>query len=357
MNKIQVVVGSSYGDEGKGMVCGCLTNAAVAKNEKVLNICYNGGVQRAHTYLGKVYHCTGAGAAHGADTYYHDKFILDPIALWISGERVIISPECRVVLPCDVVNNRALEVSRGKNRHGSCGMGIFECVKRSTDKEKCVLAGDLTNSYALFKKLRATCTNLEKDELYNIDNWMRAVAYVLNHCTIAPLKAILHNYDTIIYEGGQGLALDQSNIGNFPHLTPSSTGAYNIANEIALMNAPTEVYYVSRTYETRHGNGPMTSPCAKSDINAAIVDETNQPNEWQGSLRFGYLDVDGLYGRIKKDLNTYTSKVSPRLVFTQTNYTNGGLKVNAGTPIEIAKPDFVDFVYTSNKKDRMEIKL
>lgn len=83
-----------------------------------------------------------------------------------------------------------------------------------------------------------------------------------------------------IYEGGQGLLLDQQNVGDFPHLTPSSVGSYNIHNQINQSGAGNvDVYYVSRSYMTRHGVGPMERECAKEDINTTIVDSTNMPND------------------------------------------------------------------------------
>ena len=50
------------------------------------------------------------------------------------------------------------------------------------------------------------------------------------------INFILTTYKTIIYEGGQGLLLDQSNMDDFPHLTPSSVGIYNIHSDIVNQN-------------------------------------------------------------------------------------------------------------------------
>ena len=63
---------------------------------------------------------------------------------------------------------------------------------------------------------------------------MRAAAYISNNCRIIPFFELLSkkHYETIIYEGGQGLLLDQSNLDNFPHLTPSSVGLFNIKEDI-----------------------------------------------------------------------------------------------------------------------------
>ena len=355
--KVKVVIGANLGDEGKGLVSYCLGETAINSGERVLTVLYNGGAQRAHTARGRVFHCTGTSDFIGGDTYYHHKFLLDPITLWLTGETVYIDPRCRVILPCDVMRNRKKEISRGDNKHGSCGMGIFEASKRSTNPNYLVEAAELYDAYTLYNKVKRIQSEyndaFENDDLYNLDNWMRAVAYVTENCQIKTFGEIYPDYDTIIYEGGQGLLLDQSNVGDFPHLTPSSVGGYNIASDIAALNLPTSIYYVSRTYMTRHGAGPMEAECEKKDINSNIIDKTNEENPWQGKLRFGYLNTDSLYNRVQQDLSQYGSKVEANMVFTQLNYTDNKLCVGNNQLIEIAKPDFIHSVFGSDKEDNM----
>ena len=104
---------------------------------------------------------------------------------------------------------------------------------------------------------------------------------------------------------------------------------------------------------TRHGAGPMEAECEKKDINPNIVDKTNEENPWQGKLRFGYLNTDSLYDRVKRDLSQYGSKVEANMVFTQLNYTNNKLCVGNNQLIEIAKPDFIHSVLGSDREDSM----
>ena len=355
--EVKVVIGANLGDEGKGLVSYCLGENSIGQGKRVLTVLYNGGAQRAHTARGKIFHCTGTSDFIGGDTYYHHKFLLDPITLWLTGETVYIDPRCRVILPCDVVRNRRKEISRGDKKHGSCGMGIFEASKRSADVSLCVYAMELLYPYSLYKRVKRIQETyndqMEHDDLYNLDNWMRAVAYVTENCQIKTFDEVYPDYDTIIYEGGQGLLLDQSNVGDFPHLTPSSVGGYNIASDIAALNLPTSIYYVSRTYMTRHGAGPMEAECEKKDINPNIVDKTNEENPWQGKLRFGYLNTDSLYNRVRQDLSQYGSKVEANMVFTQLNYTDNKLCVGNNQLIEIAKPDFIHSVLGSDREDSM----
>lgn len=354
--EIKVVTGANYGDEGKGMVAYALAKEAIQQNKNVLSVLYNGGIQRAHTVGDQIVHCTGTGDLAGGATYYDRMFLVDPIALWLTGTKVCIHPDCRVVLPCDVMRNREKEIARGAAKHGSCGLGIFECCKRSNTQYS-IQIKDFYDQFGLYQKIK----QIEKeypytlnDGLYTIDNFMRAVAYVLNNCTIGYLGEIAPKFDVMIYEGGQGLLLDQQNMGDFPHLTPSSVGSYNIHNEINRSGADSvDVFYVSRSYMTRHGAGPMEEECAKAAINASIVDKTNMPNEWQGSLRFGFLKTDSLYRRVQSDFGRYNN-ANLNMVFTQLNYTNGKLATGAGAFEEIVRPDFVDGLYLSDQKDVIE---
>lgn len=353
--EVKVVTGANYGDEGKGMVSYALANEATQKNKKVLTVFYNGGIQRAHTANGQVLHCVGAGNLVGGTTYYDEKFVVDPIALWLTDSKVIIHPKCRMVLPCDVMRNREKEIARGGAKHGSCGLGIFECVKRSKNPNYVMVAFDASlGSFHVYDQVKAIHKEYPytlNDDLYTVDNFIKACEFMRTKCRIATLDFVAHEFDTIIFEGGQGLLLDQQNMGDFPHLTPSSVGSYNIHETIKNLGAESnDIYYVSRSYMTRHGAGPMEEECAKADINASIVDATNMPNEWQGNLRFGFLKTDSLYRRIAGDFSRYDNATA-NMVFTQLNYTNGKLATGINTFEEIQTPDFISNIYLSDQKD------
>ena len=94
----------------------------------------------------------------------------------------------------------------------------------------------------------------------------------------------------------------------------------------------------------------MDFECKKDDINPAIVDTTNIRNDWQGDLRFGYIDTDKLYRRIKGDFSRYNNARS-NMVFTQLNYTNGRIATGRGIFDDINVPDFIDGLYLSDQKD------
>ena len=365
MNKeVKVVIGANYGDEGKGLVSYCLSRKAISKEHRVLNVFYNGGCQRAHTSHGVVHHCTGAGTSVGADTYYNEWFVVDPIAVWLEKAEVYVHPKCRVVLPCDVINNRQKELTRGSNKHGSCGMGIFEAVKRNTEPKFAMLYKDTLENNLYDELIRIEKQyGYPNDLVYNNDNFLRACLWMWANCRMVyDEKTLFNRYDTIIFEGGQGLLLDQIHhtLSGDIHTTPSSPGIRNCLDNINALGIAPELYYISRGYMTRHGAGSMECECGKNLINKLIVDETNQPNPWQDNLRFGRLKQETLHERVLHDaiegaLNLGSKNPSVNLVFTQLNYTNGQIAGPGGKNEDIIFPDFVDHIYVSDQKDEMEM--
>ena len=354
--EVKVVVGANYGDEGKGLVSGCLAREAANHGNRVLTVFYNGTSQRSHTFEGVARRLTGAGTPYGSDTFYHQQFVVDPIILWLFGETPIIDPRCRVIMPCDVLYGQSREKQL---QHGSCGFGLFAAVKRSKELDYLVQVTDFElpdkTLYPVFQKADSYYKYIP-NSIHNLSNFLIALKWVRENCRIITFEELVkeNKYNTIIYEGGQGLLLDQANKGDFPHLTPSSTGAYNIHNDIEDLGVRADLYYVSRSYVTRHGKGPMDAECNKSDINFSITDATNIPNDWQGALRFGRLDMEKLYRRVNGDAAQYSCDKTINMVFTHFNYTNSELETTEGR-IQVVKPRFLTNMYVSTKKDDMEI--
>ena len=60
---------------------------------------------------------------------------------------------------------------------------------------------------------------------------------------------------------------------------------------------------MTRSYLTRHGMGPLEEAVKKNEINANMYDRTNVYNDFQGNLRYGYLNLNDAKDRIVKDFN------------------------------------------------------
>ena len=358
MVEVKFVIGANYGDEGKGLVSAKYAYNAFKEDKGCLTILYNGGPQRGHTVedmtgFRHVYHHLAAGSTWGSDTYFHPDFMINPMTFVpeyddIHGKcpvfDVFVDRKCKLITPYDMMANQLKETGRGDKRHGSCGMGIYETWHRSYD----VFDKSVQGCYADFSqqedriKIKAFLANVRRyyeargvrfDSFPGIDfegleeHYINDFYEMVDYCEQVDNPVDLFDrYDTIIYEGGQGLALSMTNEDDFPHLTPSVTGARKMIMHVHNyfgIDADVDMTYVTRSYITRHGNGPMDGIDAKV---ALEVDATNQPNPWQGTLRFAYFDEDALYKmfkRIKQDGdNDYTKSMKylkRNLVITHAN--------------------------------------
>jgi adenylosuccinate synthase len=112
-----------------------------------------------------------------------------------------------------------------------------------------------------------------------------------------------------VFEGAQGLLLDQDNKEFFPHVTRSNTGLKNVRMLCAeACISDITAYYVSRTYLTRHGAGPLLG----EDPKMRFQDATNTDHPYQGPLRFAPLDNNAMIRRCIKD----AEGVEMKLVYT-----------------------------------------
>ena len=374
MPDVKFVIGANYGDEGKGLVSANLAAKAQQDGKKCLTILYNGGSQRGHTVefgnFRHVYHHFAAGSEFGSDTYFHQDFLVNPMTYVQEYNGIIceiyIDARCRVVTPFDMIANQFAEQGRDE-RHGSCGMGIFETITRYNDGGGRMLTrkvGDLCN--LINDSLYDYITDVQRyyehrkgirfDSIPGLDveglkrHWVDDFNAMIDDVSIVHdwrVKSLLKHYDVVIFEGGQGLALDMDNMADFPHLTPSNTGCKKMIPFITGTlgeNTPVELYYVTRSYLTRHGNGPM--PNGYLDYSMIEQDMTNHPNPWQGTLRlagFTSKSIADMMGRIYKDKSeTYSmNNVVCNLVVTHTNEI---------AEIEIPA-DIFDNVFYSKSKD------
>ncbi len=312
--KARAVVGANWGDEGKGVAVDYL--CAVQGAGVVVR--YNGGAQAGHTVVtpdGRrhVFSHFGSGTFLDVPTFLSQFFLVNPI-LFADEMRVLVNqgvtprvyahPECLVTTFADMMINQRLEKKRGKDRHGSVGLGIGETVERSAIPTLKITMSDLWNrAKSVESKLAEIC---EKYAKYRTGEAIKEPAMIeafLKGCwkvadAISP--AGIGQCKDPVFEGAQGLMLDMDNKDMFPHVTRSNTGLKNVRTLCAQAKIDLKdlyTYYVSRTYLTRHGAGPLPG----EDPALKYADETNAPHPWQGSLRFAPLDAEALMKRCIAD--------------------------------------------------------
>ena len=351
MKNIKIVIGANFGDEGKGL----MTDYFCSKfpdHEKVLNVRFNGGAQAGHTVVAPdgrrhVFHHFGSGSfLPNVATYLGREFIANPILFRKEYEElerigiypmVYVHPKCLLTIPQDMMMNQFLETARGADRHGSCGAGIFETKMRSRIYTGWTVEqtdfGMLDFPYLIdydaerYERLLGIPMSHEIKRALNNQNiqahFMDDVDFFLNHIIVAD-EGILERFDSIVFEGGQGLMLDQNNMDYFPHLTPSNTGIKNVISmlkDLSEKNMNIEACYVTRPYLTRHGAGKLPDECTREETGAKI-DLTNVENEWQGKLRYGKLDQKKLVERCFGDFcrqMAYFSDANTQITFALTH--------------------------------------
>jgi adenylosuccinate synthase len=341
MKKAKVVIGANFGDEGKGLITDYY---AAPHGAEALVVRYNGGAQAGHTVVtpeGKrhVFSHFGSGSFAGAHTFLSHFFVCNPILFLkeynlLRGKTAVppvhVDGRAPVTTPYDMMINQIAEEARGHGRHGSCGMGFGETIERNSSNSFVVVYADLMDKAALKKKLAhirdnwvsqrlaalgiTSLTDKWKERLASAavpENFLADIDLFLQATQLAGQGFLAGTRKHIVFEGAQGLLLDQER-GWFPHVTRSHTGIKNVlvlSHEAGL--SALDVTYITRAYATRHGAGPLPHELPHLPY-PRIRDETNVANDWQGTLRFGWLDADLLATSIARDLSDNKSGIRLR---------------------------------------------
>ena len=344
------VIGKNFGDEGKGFTCSCLASSL----KKSLIIKHNGGGQAGHTVEdpeGKwrfIHHQIGAGAEYHVPTLFADSFMPDLFQLgkevkdfteFFGFQPILYSEKnARITTIDDVLLNMGAELARGEKRHGSCGMGIEECVQRNaagygitveelatwtkldlldrlkqirkeyTERRAKILGIQAPDSSKSMKQSNLmNFSNPYYEMLQNetvLENFVVEVKENVKLLTLVDVdRKWLEEFQNLIFETGQGLLLDQDYEAYAPHLTSSKTGIHNPTIFLEKRGLSLEeAIYVTRPYVTRHGNGPLPCEVERSELPGVGEDLTNQPNEWQGTLRYAkHESLEAFFAPVLRD--------------------------------------------------------
>ncbi len=320
------VIGLGFGDEGKGHVVDWLCS----KLERPTVVRYSGGSQAEHHVVmpdgaDHLFSHFGSGTLRNVQTYWSEYCLVNPVALvneYLTlkdkgvSPMITIHPKCPVVTPYEIAWNErgcGLGDNGSETReHGSCGVGIFATVKRERDNYR-LLFEDLFHPLAFREKMIAIqCYYRFSISESEWTTFKRACDMITGgngpaYKWIPSDDQLLFGSGSIVFEGSQGLLLDQ-NYGFFPHVTPSNVGTTNIVE----MGFEPEIYLVTRAYQTRHGNGPM-SQIEPNDIKDNPF-EVIAEDGCQGPLRKTLLDLDMIRYAVAKD--EYISSHPRTLVIT-----------------------------------------
>lgn len=279
MAKNVVVLGTQWGDEGKGKVVDLLTERA----KYVVR--YQGGHNAGHTLVinGKktVLHLIPSGILReNVTSIIGNGVVLSPSALMkemheleVEGipvkSRLKISESCALILPYHVELDLARERARGKNAIGTTGRGIGPAYEDKVARRGLRVA-DLFDKEAFAKKLY----DIVEYHNFELVNYFKAapvdykevLEYVLSVADVITSMVIdvpelldqaRKNGDFIMFEGAQGTLLDIDH-GTYPFVTSSNTTAGGVATGSGF--GPRYIDYVLgivKAYCTRVGGGPF----------------------------------------------------------------------------------------------------
>lgn len=380
IKKAQIVIGAGYGDEGKGL----MTAYYGSKNNDAPCIRFNSGAQAGHTVVDPdtgirhVFSHISSATFTGNPTYLSEYFVTNPILFhrelmelrasgWSKEIKIIVHPASKITFPSDVFVNQILEHRRGNDRHGSCGVGFGETIRRNEESKYKMNVGQMSvmkkdqqvnymrecMTYAVIE-LGGMRDKIEEELLKLHESLYDVFTYTFDiflHMVEIRDYTYLKDKEHIILEGAQGLMLDIE-YGTFPHITRSHTGLKNAMNVINHIGGGylIDVNYVSRSYTTRHGAGPLSF---ESNIPYNIVDKTNVENPHQGILRFAPYNLDNLSLR-HKDFNNYsgnTHSIRPRFTVTCMDQINREVEIPyifEGNLFYISAKDFITVIYNSS---------
>lgn len=342
------VIGAGFGDCGKGLV----TNYLSQTFPNPLVIRFSGGHNAGHTVYSNdktykhVFSNFGSGTLNNAPTYISRFCTVDPVGLIKELDvlkthnlmpNIFIDPECPITTPYDIEFN---QINSKNKQHGSVGVGYGATHQRENDFYSLKFI-DLFYKEVFKEKLK----NISM--YYNVSPGLKNMDFFHKCCeriqTCALLSfAIPTNFETYIFEGSQGLLLDQ-HFGFFPNVTRSNTGTKNIF-ELIPKDSELDIYLVTRAYQTRHGNGYMTNKNLPHNIK---IDEreTNISHEFQGKFRRTLLDLDLLEYGIIRDKYIHNNN-KRKLVITCTDHIQNEYRLTANGNIKIfnSLDQFVNYV-------------
>jgi adenylosuccinate synthase len=281
-----VIIGSQWGDEGKGKVVDWL----MQKSDIVVR--FQGGHNAGHTLVinGKkivlhllpsgvlhksVISCLGNGMVVSLPDLFHEIESLANQEIEVD-KRVKISESCHLLLPYHVQLDKAREVKRGSTAIGTTCKGIGPAYEDKVARRGIRIA-DLLAGEKVFRPMleqSAEFHNFVLEHYYGvspidvnvvIDDLLSFVDRLQPMvCNISDL--LVSSLDKrIIFEGAQGAALDVDH-GTYPYVTSSNTSAAqaSIGSGIGPLNI-SNVLGITKVYTTRVGSGPFPTELDDED--------------------------------------------------------------------------------------------
>ncbi len=279
MGKNIVVLGTQWGDEGKGKIVDLLTDQVAAV------VRFQGGHNAGHTVIIEgektILHLIPSGILRdGVQCLIGNGVVLSPTALFDEidmleqkglsiRERLKISEACTLILPYHVALDQAREKAKGNDAIGTTGRGIGPAYEDKVARRS-LRAGDLLNKDKFAKKLSEVMEfhNFILKEYFKsetidfqatLDETMGMSESIIPMMTDVTelIWQIQKEGNDILFEGAQGTLLDIDH-GTYPFVTSSNTTAGGVTTGTGV--GPGCIDYIlgiTKAYTTRVGSGPF----------------------------------------------------------------------------------------------------
>ena len=366
---VSIVVGTHWGDEGKGKIVDYLgENAQVVARAQ-------GGNNAGHTVIVEgekyVFHLLPSGVLHpGKVGILGDGMVVDPSSLLGEidflrqkgkdvSERLFLSSKAHLVLPYHRILDGIYENIRGGRKLGTTGKGIGPAYEDKVSRWG-IRVGDLEDEKLFAQKLRVTLDykNLLLERAFNqpplpydkiLEDYL-GYASLLRPYIADTSKMIYQFYregKNILIEGAQGTMLDLDH-GTYPFVTSSYPVAAGSLLGVGLGSISNlEVLGVCKAYTTRVGEGPFPTEL-REEMGDYLRDKGGEYGTTTGRpRRCGWLD--GVILRYAARINGITS-----LALTKLDVLGGidSLKVCRAYLVEGEEVD--DFPVSSHLWDKCE---
>jgi len=287
MKKNAVVLGTQWGDEGKGKIVDLLTDKADAV------VRFQGGHNAGHTLIinghKTVLHLVPSGILReGVDCYIGNGVVVEPEALLKEmvelenagvdvKSRLKISAAAPIIMPYHIILDQLREKAKGGKAIGTTGRGIGPAYEDKVARRG-IRFGDLLEPQRLKDKLSETLSYhnfviehyFKQQPLAFEAVYQQAINYgqqlaSMNTDVTAELHALQNQGKSILLEGAQGSLLDIDH-GTYPYVTSSNTTAGAASTGTGL--GVTDIDYVlgiTKAYTTRVGSGPFPTELFDDD--------------------------------------------------------------------------------------------
>ena len=312
-NKVDILLGLQWGDEGKGKIVDVLTS------EYDIIARFQGGPNAGHTLefegIKHVLHTIPSGIFHkGKENIIGNGVVIDPVIFQKEINKIekvnleisdlLISKKAHLILPTHKLLDAASEKAKGKEKIGSTLKGIGPTYMDKTGRNG-IRVGDIKskNFKEKYNKLKEKHIQILKfyDLEYDMEKaeeeWFKSLDVLLKFKHIDSehyIHEAIRTGKKILAEGAQGTLLD-IDFGSYPFVTSSNTITAGACTGLGVApNKIGEVIGIFKAYCTRVGSGPFPTEL-KDSIGEHLGNVGNEFGSTTGrARRCGWIDIPAL---------------------------------------------------------------